>query len=123
MSAQNPYSNYVNNAISTASKEKLTLMLYDGALKFSNQAIMALEEKDYIKLNETIKRAMDILKELQITLDRRYEITGNLFALYDYVGECLLRANVDRDRDALEEARGFLRELRDVWKQAMSLVQ
>jgi len=121
MATQNQHSNYVNIAITTASQEKMTLMLYDGALKFTNQAILAVDENNLLKLNETIRRALAIIRELQLTLDSRHDISNDMNSLYNYIIQCLLTGNTDKDRSALEEARALLKEFRDTWKEAMKL--
>lgn len=123
MAVRNPYNNYANNAISTASKEKMTLMLYEGALKFANQALIALEAKNYEKMNMSVHRVLDIVRELQVTLDRQYEISNNLYVLYDYMHSTLITANISKDHAAMEEIRDYLREFRDVWKEAMALAK
>lgn len=121
MATQSQHSNYVNIAITTASQEKMTLMLYDGALKFTNQAILAVDENNLLKLNETIRRALAIIRELQLTLDSRHDISNDMNSLYNYIIQCLLTGNTDKDRSALEEARDLLKEFRDTWKEAMKL--
>ena len=75
MSINNPYDKYRLNAINTATPEELTLMLYNGALKFCNQAMVAFEQEDYIKANKLIQRVEDIIREFQITLNRKYQIS------------------------------------------------
>lgn len=121
--APNQHNAYTNIAINTATQEKLTLMLYDGALKFANQAIASLENNDLIKFNEAIKRTTDIVWELQRTLDIQYEIAKNMDSLYEYIRERLVTANLNRDKVMLEEARNLLREFRDTWRDAMALIK
>lgn len=119
----NPYDKYKNHAVNTATKEELTLMLYDGAVKFCNQAITSLESKDYEKTHEFITKVQDILREFQITLDKRHEISHQLDQLYDYLHHRILQANVKKDKEILEEVRDHLRTLRDTWKEAMKLAK
>ena len=119
MAMQNPYNNYTNNAIFTASKEELTLMLYEGALKFTNQAYLAIENKDFIKANELIIRVEDIIREFQITLNPKFEISKNFASMYDYIYRRLIDANISKDLVILAEARDLIREFRDMWKSAM----
>lgn len=120
---KNPYSNYSNNKIFTASKEELTLMLYEGALKFANQAIIALENKDMEKTNTLIVRVQDIIREFQITLNRSYPISEKLYNLYDYLYRRLIEGNMKKDKEILSEVRDFLRDFRDLWKEAMVLAK
>jgi len=118
---QNPYEKYKSNAVFTATKEELTLMLYEGALKFCNQAIAAVEEKDVAKANELIIKVQNIMREFQITLDHQYEISAQLNLLYDYLYQRLVEANIKKDLDILAEVRDHLRSFRDTWREAMKL--
>jgi len=121
MLAKNPYAKYANNKINTASGEELTLMLYDGALKFCNQAIIALENNNIEKANNLLIRVQDILQEFQITLDRRFPISEELFRIYDFLIARIMEANLKKDIAIIEEVLGFIRQLRETWKQAMLL--
>jgi len=120
---RNPYDKYKNNAINTATKEELTLMLYDGALKFCNQAIVSMEAKDYPKTNECVIKVQNIVREFQITLDKNYEISAQLDQLYDYIHRRLIEANMKKDVEILAEVRDHLRNLRDTWREAMKLAK
>ena len=120
---QNPYDAYKTNAVFTASKEELTLMLYDGALKFCNQAQAALERKDYEKANEFMQKAQNIIKEFQATLNHKYEISAQLHAVYEYLYLRLLEANIKKNSEALIEVRDHIRTLRDTWKEAMKIAR
>jgi len=117
---KNPYSKIEDNAIFTASKEELTLMLYEGALKFINQAIDATENNDIARANGLIIRVEDIIREFQITLNFQYEISNQLNSLYDYMHRRLIEANMNKDIEIMKEVRDMLREFRDMWKEAMS---
>ncbi|HOA79555.1 MAG TPA: flagellar export chaperone FliS [Defluviitaleaceae bacterium] len=121
MTQQNVYNKYRNNVIMTASPQELTLMLYDGALKFCRQAIMAIEEDKIKEAHDYIVRVEDIIEEFQATLDKKYEISSNLELLYDYIYRRLVEANIQKDKDILEEVYGLIKELRDTWKEAMKL--
>jgi len=117
---KNPYAKIEDDAIFTSSKEELTLMLYDGALKFINQAIDATENADFGKANGLIIRVEDIIREFQITLDFQYEISNQLNSLYDYMHRRLIEANMQKDIGIMKEVRDMLREFRDMWKEAMN---
>jgi flagellar protein FliS len=121
--AANPYSKYSNNKVFTASKEELVLMLYDGALKFCNQAMIAIENKDIDKANSSIVRVQNILREFQSTLDRQYEISASLDSIYDYLYRRLVEANLKKDLEVMTEVRDFVRDLRDTWREAMNLAK
>lgn len=123
MTKQNPYSKLKENNVYTASKEELTLMLYEGALKFSNQAIVAIENKEVSKANDLIKRVQDIISELRFTLNKKYEISKELDNMYEYISRRLIDANLKKDKVVLEEVRDLIRDFRDTWKEAMKLAR
>lgn len=117
--AVNPYAKYENNVAHTATKEELTLMLYNGALKFTNQAISAIEKGDLMKGHELIMRVQDIIREFQITLNKDIEISKYFDSMYDYMHNRLVEANISKDVEILKEVRDFIRQFRDMWKEAM----
>ena len=117
----NPYAKYKEQSVTTATPEELTLMLYNGCIKFINLAEVYIEEKDYGKSNLNIQKAQDIIQELNITLNMDYEISQNLRQLYTFVNEKLLDANIKKDKQALFDAKEIISELRDTWKEAMAL--
>lgn len=121
MSMKNPYDRgkYLNNIVFTATKEELTLMLYEGAIKFCNQAIIALENKDLEKAHELIIKAENIIMEFRITLKPEYEVSKYFDAMYTYMYGRLVEANVKKDAEILKEVRDLLRDFRDTWKEAM----
>jgi flagellar protein FliS len=121
--AQQLYTKYADNAISTASREDLTLMLYDGALRFLNQAITAIENQEVEKAHNLVVRVEDITREFQLTLDFKYDISNQLNRLYDYMYRRLVEGNMKKDSSALEEVRDMYRELRDTWKEAMTIAK
>ena len=119
--APNPYNKMIEDQVMTATKEELTLMLYEGGIRFLNQAIVAVEKKDAIKANRLILRVEDIVREFQITLDHQYPISKQLDALYDYMYRRLVEANMRKDVEILNEVLGMFRDFRDTWKEAMKL--
>ncbi len=119
MATNNPYDKYRQNQVMSATKEDLTLMLYEGALKFANQALKAIEDKNVDQANVLIQKVCDIIREFQITLNRDMEISKNFDQLYDYIYGLLMEANMKKDAAKLAEARDLIREFRDMWKEAM----
>lgn len=119
----NPYAKIKNTAIMTASPQELTLMLYDGAIKFGNQAILAIENKDMENANGFIKRVEDIIIELRSTLDMKYDIANNLDLMYDYIYRRLVEGNMKKDKEILIEAIDLIRELRNTWKEAIKIAK
>lgn len=123
MAINNPYAKLKQDSIYTATPEELTLMLYDGAVKFGNQALIALEQKDFDKANTLIQKMQNIIREFQFTLKKGYEISDQLNNVYDYIHRILVTANLKKDKEKLEEALSLIRELRDAWKEAMKIAR
>ena len=120
---QNMMSDYQRNAILTATPAELTLMLYEGAIKFCNIARIAIENKDVQKAHDNIKRAEDIITEFRVTLDRKYPVWQDFERVYDYIYRKLVDANMHKDIDELDEALKYIREMRDTWKEVMRLAR
>lgn len=112
---------YQKNAIMTASKAELTLMLYDGAIKFCNIALSGFEKKEYEKINTNLKKAQAIITEFRATLDCKYPVWEDFERVYDYIYRCLIDANIHKDEEKLQEALKYIREMQDTWKEVMRL--
>lgn len=110
---------YGNNKVNTASPAELTLMLYEGAVKFCNIAIVALEKKDYETTNLNIQKCRNIVVELTSTLNHKYPVAEDFKRMYDYIFALLVEANMKKDMEMLTRALEELRGMRDVWKQVM----
>jgi flagellar protein FliS len=123
MTSNKVYDQYKENSIYTAGPEELTLMLYNGIVKFIMQAQTAVDDKNMEKVHSSITRAEDIIVELQATLDVKYEVSNSLMLMYDYMYRRLIEANVKKDKEILEEVLGYARELRDTWAQAIKIAR
>jgi flagellar protein FliS len=121
MVAQDAYNSYKQNSILTARPEELTLMLYNGLVKYIMLARKAIGEKDIQKAHDSIIRAEDIIAEFMASLDMKYEISHNLALLYDYMYDRLVTANIKKDISILDEVLHFAKDLRDTWAKAMKL--
>lgn len=119
MALPNAYSQYQNNKVMTAKPAELTLMLYDGAIKFCNVAIMAIEEDDIQKAHKNIVKVEKIIDYLRQTLDMKYEVAKDFENIYTYLSQRLVMANIKKDKEILEEVNGHLRSVRDNWKEVM----
>lgn len=115
----NPYEQYQRNKVLTATPAEVTLMLYEGAIKFCNIAIMAIENKDMEKAHANIMKTQRIIEEFRNTLDRKYEVAEDFDKIYVYVLRRLFEANIKKDKEILVEVNGHLRSLRDTWKEVM----
>lgn len=114
---------YQSNKINTATPAELTLMLYEGAIKFCNIALSGMEEKNNTKINTNILKAEKIITHLRATLDGKYPIAKDFDKVYSYIYDCLLNANIKKDKEKLEEALSYIREMRDTWKEVMKLAK
>ena len=119
MRSMNQYAQYNNSKVLTASPAELTLMLYDGAIKFTNIAIMAIEKKDVEKAHNNIVKVEKIINEFRATLDSKYEVSKDFDRVYVYMLQRLLEGNIKKDPEILEEVTTQLRSMRDTWKQVM----
>ena len=116
---QNTINAYQRNAILTASPAELTLMLYEGAIKFCNIAIMGVEEKNVEKAHTNIMKVEHIIEEFQATLDHKYPVWEDFDRVYDYIYRRLVEGNMSKEIDIIEDALKYIREMRDTWKEVM----
>lgn len=121
--ATNAAAAYQDSKILTASPAELTLMLYEGAIKFGNLAIMAIEKNQLDKANINIIKAERIITELRTTLKFEYPVAKDFDLVYDYIYRRLLEANIRKDVTILEEALQYIREMRDTWKEVMRMAK
>ncbi|NLY10217.1 MAG: flagellar export chaperone FliS [Firmicutes bacterium] len=120
----NPYQAYKKTQVATASPGELLLLLFDGAIRFANQAKHFIEKKDLAAAHDKLCRAQDIVAELMFSLDRDVgEIADNLYQLYDYIFNRLVEANVSKDISIVDECIHFLTDLRDTWRQVVDNVK
>ena len=110
---------YKRQQILTATPEALTLMLYNGALRFMTEGREAIEKNKIEEANTALQKAQNIITEFRVTLNMEYEISHQLMPLYNYVYDRLVEANMKGDLKQLDEAKGIIRELRDAWAAAM----
>ena len=121
MALPSAYEKYNNSKVLTASPGELTLMLYEGAIRFCNIAIMGIEQKDVEKAHVNIVKVQRIIEEFRSTLDRRYPVAADFDRVYVYLLRRLLEGNLKKDKAILEEVNMHLRSMRDTWKEVMRL--
>ncbi|MFN4033739.1 MAG: flagellar export chaperone FliS [Fimbriimonadales bacterium] len=116
-SGVNGYERYLETAVETASPARLIVMLYDGAIRFVNEAAYAMRQRDYETQNTKLLRAQKILAELisSLDFDKGGEIAENLFRLYTYMYNRLVEANINDSVETLEHVTRLLSELREAW--------
>jgi flagellar protein FliS len=121
MAVSNPYQSYQQNSVNTASPGELTLMLYNGCLKFIHQAKKAIADHNIEMKNINIQKAQNIVQELMVTLNMDLEISQNMMSLYDYINRRLIEANIKNDAAILDEVESLVTEFRDTWKEVIQV--
>ncbi|KQU57606.1 flagellar export chaperone FliS [Rossellomorea marisflavi] len=121
MAVNNPYAAYQNNSVNTAAPGELTLMLYNGCLKFLHIAKQAMTDKNIEVKNTNIQKVQAIINELMVTLDTNVNISANLLSIYEYINRRLTEANIKNDLSILEEVEGLVTDFRNTWKQAIQM--
>jgi len=94
-------------------------MLYNGCIRFIKKAQLSVEQEQIVEKHENIVRAQNILEELQSTLNMDYEISQNLYSMYEYMHHLLTQADIKNDHNHLDECLQLLTELRDTWGEAL----
>ena len=116
---RNPYAQYANNKVMTASPAELTLMLYEGAIKFGNIAISAMENKEIEKAHVNIVKVQKIITEFRTTLNFKYPVANDFDRIYIYLERRLHECMATKDKEIMEEIVMHLRSMRDNWKEVM----
>ncbi len=128
MNSANKLNAYRVASVNTSSAENLVVMLYDGAIRFLGVALKAFEREDPLDFNltvhENITRTQAIIRELSRSLDadKAGELGDHLISLYDYFDSRLQEANVQKNREIIEEIQSRLTELRDAWNESLNQV-
>lgn len=120
---KNPYNQYRMTSVQTASPGKLLLMLYDDLVVGLKQAKQAIKEKRMGQAHTSLIHSQDILTELINTLNMDYEISENLYTLYDYQKQLLIQANIKKDAEIVEQMLDSVCDLRQTWAQAVELTK
>lgn len=113
------FQTYQTTAVQTATPQELSLMLYNGCLKFIKLATKALEEGNIEQKHINLIKAQAIISQFRITLDMDVPISENLDALYEFINQQLVEANTTNDQAKLAVAEDLVKELRDTWKTMM----
>lgn len=120
LAAQNAYK---QNSVTTASPGELTLMLYNGCIKFLGKAKVAIQNKNIEEQNKNILKARAIIDELMTTLNMDIEISKQMLPLYEYMNHRLIEANINNDSAIIEEVEGLATEFRDTWKEVIKITR
>jgi len=110
---------YKTQQVMTASPEQLTLLLYNGALRFLNESIQAMEQNNIPKSHNANMRVQAIVREFMHTLDMSYDLSKDWARLYEYTEYCLIQGNIKKDVTQLQQAKSTLEDMREAWMGAM----
>ncbi len=113
------YAQYKNNKVNAASGPELTLMLYDGTIKFLNIASSAIENKDIQKAHTNIMKTEKIIDYLRNTLDMKYPVAQDFENMYSYLARRLIEANMTKDKEIVDEINEHMHAIRDNWIEVM----
>ena len=119
MNAANTANAYKRQQILTATPAELTLMLYNGAIRFVTESIQAVDKKEIKKAHAANMRAQKIVRELMLATDMEYEVSKKWILIDEYILHCLVQGNIRKDKTQLEEAKKYLMDFRDTWAQAI----
>ncbi|NLK44106.1 MAG: flagellar export chaperone FliS [Tissierellia bacterium] len=114
---------YKQNTVLTATPEELTLMLYEGAIKFMRIAKYSIENKEMERAHSSLIRAQDIILELNYSLDMNYEISNDFRSLYNFIHEKLVDANISKDTKSIDEALDITNDMKETWKEVMRQIK
>lgn len=115
MYTANPYNIYKQNSVNMASSQQLLLMLLDGAVKYTKIARMAILNKDIAKARKELVRVQDIFLELMITMDKNTKYMEDLYNIYDFIKNELVKANIKKDITIIDNTLPLIEEIRDMW--------
>ena len=121
MALPNARNQYLRTQIETASKEQLVVMLFDGIIRFTEQARKAIAEQQIEDSHHALMRAQAIIMELICTIDKEKggEIANGMMSLHAYAFNCLIVCNMKKDASKIDEVQKIYRELREAWVSAM----
>lgn len=116
--SSNAYNKYQKAQVTTASKEKILLMLYEGAIRFVKQARVAMQNNSIAQKGTYISKCTAILSELMATLDHKAsaEIAADLERLYVFMIDKLIEGNIKNDESCLISVENILNTLYVAWK-------
>lgn len=109
---------YKEQSVNTMTPGELLLLLYDELVKHLTRAEIALDKKDYAILEQSVEKSLQIIRYLDSTLDRKYEISGQLTKLYDYFCFELSRVKIGHNKTELERTKKMIVELRESFRTA-----
>lgn len=118
-----PHQAYKQNSVNTATPGELTLLLYNGCLKFMKLAKIAIQENNIEQRNINLIKAQNVIQELMLTLNMDVEISKSMMQMYDYIFQRLIEANTKNSIEIIDEVEGYVLEFRNTWKEVIQLAK
>lgn len=118
-----PHQAYKQNSVNTAKPGELTLLLYNGCLKFMKLAKIAIQENNIEQRNINLIKAQNVIQELMLTLNMDVEISKSMMQMYDYIFQRLIEANTKNSIEIIDEVEGYVMEFRNTWKEVIQLAK
>ena len=115
---QNGYQQYKAQSVATMTKGEMLLLLYDELAKRLTRAEIALESQDYEMFEASVTRSKEIVRYLNDTLDRSYQIAGELYRVYDFFLYELSRLQASRNKSIIGELKPLIKDIRDAFEEA-----
>ena len=117
----NRFQVYKQNEVTTANRGKIVVMLFSGAITFLNKAKLAMEKADYENKGKYIIKAMNIIEELNISLDleKGQEIAKNLKAIYLFLDRYLSQANIENNTDKIDRSIAIIDKLKTAFEEIL----
>lgn len=119
MAVLNPYNQYKQQSILTASPGELTLMLYNGCIKYIGMARIHIQDNNIQGAHDYNMRAQAIIEEFISTLNFNYEISNRIYQTFEYLLHRLVEANIHKDIQILDEVLEHVAGLRDTWEKVL----
>lgn len=125
MVMRNPFSQYVDNQVNTATPERLIVLAYDGAIRFAKTGMEAMKAGKLDEQSTGIRKTQAIISELMCSLDEKAnpQLAASLGSLYTYMFDRLTEANIRDNAAALQEVIGLLSDMRAAWAEAELMVR
>ena len=117
----NPIMHYKEQSIATMSKGEQLVMLFNEALKNLHYGSMMLKDKNYAAAEKCTSKCKNIFNYLSSVLDKKYSVSNDLYQLYYFFNQQIIKAEIKRDYTLLDELVPLVENMRDTWQEAEKL--
>lgn len=117
------YQNYKEQSVYTMTKGEMLILLYDEIIKRLTRAEYAIKNSDMATFEQSIQRSSEIIRYLNDTLDRQYEISRELARMYEFFQFQLARISANRNPEFIIELKNLIADLRETFKEANKIAR